>query len=117
MIIPRLFLLLCLYVLVLGAHAQRLETPNFSADIKVGCPEGHVSCDQLQARLLRKGGGQVITLRGRTLHTLCADGVTPCRFLGYVFSGRDRTYTLYDEGRLVIARGRTVMVDEKGQWQ
>jgi hypothetical protein len=56
-------------------------------------------------------------LQGRTLNSLCADGVTPCRFIGYEFRNGPFRYVVYDSGSLRVTRGDKVLVDEPGEWQ
>jgi hypothetical protein len=51
------------------------------------------------------------------MHTRCADGVSPCRFLGYVFVDGTTTYTVWANGTLSVKQGRTVLLQEQGAWQ
>ena len=60
--------------------------------------------------------GKVLTLKGRTLHTLGADGVTPSRFLGYEFRNGNTVYRVSQEGVLDVRQGEKVVVSEKGKW-
>ena len=96
---------------------QTLDTPGFTVRIEVRCSEGEVSCDDVVYRGESKRNKSVITLKGRTAHTLCADKVTPCRFLGYVFRKGAYTYFVSDAGELVVRNGDKVLVQETGAWQ
>ena len=52
------------------------------------------------------------------LHTLCADGATPCRFLGYKFENGNTTYYVHQDGLLEVIRNRDeVLVRERGSWR
>ena len=53
-------------------------------------------------------------MSGKTVHALCADGVTPCRFVGYEFKDGKLTYLVKEEGELLIRQGTQVIADEHG---
>ena len=100
------------------ASAAVLETPHYVVDISPQCEEGNVSCDRVAYQGKSKRSGQAITLEGRTWHSRCADGVTPCRFLGYRFENGNVTYYVHEDGRLRVVRGCDhVLVDEQGTWR
>jgi hypothetical protein len=44
-------------------------------------------------------------------------GVTPCRFLGYIFRNRTYTYFVTQAGELVVSMGDKVLVEEFGVWR
>lgn len=46
-----------------------------------------------------------------------ADGVSPCRFLGYDFKHRQLSYFVSDDGLLRVTRGSKTLAEEAGQWQ
>lgn len=103
-----------------GAQAQDtlvLDTPRYEVRIDVQCDEGSVSCDRVHYRGLSRQSGKALSLRGSTAHTTCADGVTPCRFLGYEFTNGATRYFVSDEGELVVSRGERVLVQEVGTWR
>lgn len=51
------------------------------------------------------------------MHTLCSDGVTPCRFLGYEFMNGNIAYRVFESGLLQVVRGENeVLVEEQGEW-
>lgn len=99
------------------SHAETLLTPSFKVEIKVNCAEGNVTCDDVTYTGTSRRTGQSISLRGRTMHTLCADGVTPCRFLGYEFRNGNIRYLVLEGGELLVTQGGRVVVRETGAWQ
>ena len=98
-------------------RVETLTTPGYVVRIEVGCAEGEVSCDKVRYEGTDRRSGASITLRGRTLHTTCADGVTPCRFLGYVFKRGGVSYTVLESGALVVRRGGRTLLEEAGRWE
>lgn len=100
-----------------AASVQTLDTPSFKVKIEVQCDEGEVSCNKVLYTGTSKKSGQAITLKGMSLHTKCADGKTPCRFLGYQFKSGNILYQVFDEGILLVKNGDKVLVQENGTWQ
>lgn len=99
------------------AQADTLTTASFSVQIRVNCAEGNVVCDDVRYEGTNRRSGQSLVLQGKTLNSLCADGVTPCRFIGYEFRNGPFRYVVYDSGSLRVTRGDKVLVDEPGEWQ
>lgn len=98
--------------------AQELVTPNYVITIERNCAEGNVTCDDVTYTGESKQSGNSITLKGTTWHTLCADGVTPCRFLGYRFENANVTYYVTEAGKLEVVRNEhEILVSEEGQWR
>ena len=112
----RLFALLLL-VISLPVLSEELDTPSYNITIQSNCEEGSVSCDNVSYTGVNKKSGKSITLKGSTSHTLCADGVTPCRFLGYQFKNGDTSYFVSEEGGLEVTNGDEVLVSETGTWR
>ena len=109
-------LALALFFISCALHAEILTTPTY--EIAVGaCPEGYVSCSAVDFVVTNLATGATSTYQGKTRHSLCKDGVTPCQFLGYQFSGKDRKFTLSVNGSLEInyTDGKDC-VFEQGQW-
>lgn len=96
--------------------SQRLDTPGFKITITQLCEEGNVTCAKVRYTGVSKKSGKAITLRGKTMHSTCADGVTPCRFQGYEFKSGRVNYTVHADGRLVVTDGNKTLVDQQGMW-
>jgi hypothetical protein len=95
-----------------------LITENHVVTITVNCEEGNVTCDDVTYHGVSRISGAETTLRGATMHTSCADGVTPCRFLGYEFTHGARTYRVYETGLLQVSGDRSkVLSEERGTWR
>ena len=113
----KLILLSLLLVTSMLSFAQQLDTPNYTIEIKQLCPEGEVQCQQVQYKGTSKVSGASIELTGSAWHSLCADGVTPCRFLGYQFNNGRIRYLVHESGLLqVIGSSGKVLLEEQGVW-
>lgn len=99
-----------------SAAADTLVTKNYTVGIQVNCPEGDVVCDDVSYHAVSHKSGNELRLKGKTLSRMCADGVTPCQFLGYEFTHGNTTYLVLDSGQLRVTQGDKVLVDETGQW-
>ncbi|WP_396622766.1 MULTISPECIES: hypothetical protein [Marinobacter] len=105
-------------LLSFSASAAELETGSFIINIESRCAEGEVSCNQMTYHGTSKATGNSIMLEGSSWHTLCADGDTPCRFLGYKFENGNTTYYVHQDGLLEVIRNRDeVLVRERGSWR
>ncbi len=98
------------------ALAQTLVTENFIIEIKNNCIEGVVVCDDITYIGTSKTSGNQIELTGRTHHVMCADGITPCRFLGYMFENGNVTYFVDQAGAIKVTQNESVLVEETGEW-
>jgi hypothetical protein len=94
-----------------------LDTPSYVVNIEVQCPEGNVTCDDVIYTGKSKKSGKTVRIKGSTWHTVCADGVTPCRFIGYKFRSGKTTYLVTQDGDLTVTQGKNVLLDEHGQWE
>jgi hypothetical protein len=94
-----------------------LETPSYTITVESRCPEGWVTCDDVKYVGTSKKTGKSITLTGKTVHTMGADGVTPAHFLGYVFKNGRTTYFVSEDGQFRVTRSSKVLVDETGVWK
>jgi hypothetical protein len=98
--------------------AAELKTPNFNITVTSLCEEGNVSCDKITYVGVNRKTGASIKLKGRTHHTTCADGTTPCKFLGYVFNNGNIQYFVSEDGYLLVTRNNhEVLLREKGKWR
>jgi hypothetical protein len=100
-----------------AAAQQVLTTESYDVTIHVRCPEGEVGCKDVRFAGLNRRTGGTLKLPGEELHTLCADKVTPCRFLGYVFRNGRQRYYVWEDGTLAVKQGCMVLLQEPGQWQ
>jgi hypothetical protein len=113
----KLMLFPLLLVLSSFTFAQQLDTPNYKVEIQQLCPEGEVQCQQVMYKGTSKVSGASIELKGSAWHSLCADGVTPCRFLGYQFNNGRIRYLVHESGLLqVIGSSGKVVLEEQGVW-
>ncbi|GHF99403.1 hypothetical protein GCM10017783_09290 [Deinococcus piscis] len=111
-------LVLCLIAAQAQAAAFTFITPTYRVTVTPQCAEGSVTCNDVSYLGQNRRTGQSLRLRGRTEHVLCADGVTPCRFVGYVFQNGSYRYAINeDQSTLNIWRGHTLIWSEVGQWQ
>lgn len=113
----KLILLPLLLLASAFTSAQQLDTPNYKVEIQQLCPEGEVQCQQVLYKGTSKVSGASIELKGKAWHSLCADGVTPCRFLGYQFNNGRIRYLVHESGLLqVMGSSGKVLLEEQGVW-
>ena len=99
------------------ASGQVLLTPGFRIVVERHCPEGSVICDRVSYLGEDRQTGALIRLMGSTSHSICADGVTPCRFRGYRFQNGNTTYLVEEDGFLRVLQGDKLLLEEQGEWQ
>ena len=99
-----------------AAAAQTLETRGYRVTLEPRCAEGEVACEEVGYTGVSRRSGLRIELTGRALHLSCADGVTPCRFVGWEFRNGEHVYRVLEHGELVVTRGGTVLVRQRGRW-
>jgi hypothetical protein len=99
------------------SNAATLETPSFVVRIDTQCIEGDLICNNVSYHGISKKRGASITLRGKKVYTMCADRITPCRFIGYEFINGDVRYFVSETGNLSVTRGKKSLVSEKGNWK
>lgn len=99
------------------SSSETFITKNFTIEIHSMCEEGNVTCDEIQFTLSVKGFESKKIVTGKTIHTRCADGVTPCAFQGYLFVTNDAKYFLYHSGVLeVVDKQDNPLLLEQGEW-
>ncbi|AMK76663.1 hypothetical protein A1342_19045 [Methylomonas methanica] len=97
--------------------ADTLTTASYVVTITRHCEEGDVSCNNVSYHGVSKKTGKSIDLKGSAKHAMCADGVTPCQFLGYQFKTGNISYLVLESGALRVVKGdKDVLVDEMGEW-
>ncbi|WP_250464796.1 hypothetical protein [Microbulbifer litoralis] len=105
------------FLLAIPVFADTLVTENYTIEIQQNCGEGNVTCDDVSYHSKSHKSGNQLRLKGKTLSRMCADGVTPCQFLGYEFKNGNTTYTVLDSGRLLVEQNGKTLVDESGEWR
>ncbi len=96
------------------ANAETLKTKNYQVKITRNCSEGNVICNNVTYVGKNLKTGQSIRLKGKTIHTKGADGVTPARFLGYEFRNNKFLYRVTENGVLTVFNGNKLILKEKG---
>ncbi len=98
--------------------AETLTTDNFIIQVERGCEEGVVTCDTMKFIYSPIGASKKQGVIGKTVHSLCADGVTPCKFQGYEFLADGAKYFIHNSGVLEVtdSEGNQLLV-EQGKWQ
>lgn len=94
-----------------------LKTPSFQVRITINCKEGVVVCNNVTYLGTSLKTGKSIKISGKSVHTLCADRVTPCRFLGYEFRNKQYLYSVSEDGLLEIYRNQKLVTSEQGTWE
>ena len=110
----------------LQAWVMVLDTPSFVIELTDPCPEGVVSCGNIQYLGISKKTGKSVRLVGSTVHTIARDGKSPSHFWGYRFINGSTIYFVNADGTLEV-RGRQTTADghylsakllfsEEGKW-
>lgn len=99
-----------------ASAAQTLTTPGYIVTLTAHCEEGEVGCAHVTYHGVSRSSGQAITLPGKTVMVMCADGVTPCHIGDYQFHSGPYLYSVYPDGRLVVTRDDKILVDQSGAW-
>jgi len=114
---PRHLGLLCLLLSgSLTAAERHLVTPSYQLRMDSRCVEGEVSCDRYTLQGQERKSGKPLMMQGRSMHTTCADGITPCRFLGYRFGNPEHSFLITEDGLLNIYHGDSLILHEQGRW-
>lgn len=90
-----------------------LYSENYKVNIEHDCLEGCVSCDNIRLVLYNNNTKEVSEHVGSTWHTTGSDGVTPSRFLGYVFEDDNKTYRVMNNVLQIIQDEDIVLVEEE----
>jgi len=101
-----------------AVSAETLTTDNFIIQIERGCEEGKVTCDTVRFIYSPVGIEKKQIVVGKTVHTKCADGITPCAFQGFEFLADGAKYFIHNSGVLEVtdSEGNQLLV-EQGTWQ
>ncbi|WP_434999169.1 hypothetical protein ACRZ5S_14900 [Vibrio scophthalmi] len=100
------------------SYADVLETQNYTISIEINCEQGEMLCKDVSYLGVSKKSQNQIQLKGETVHTICADGVTPCTFLGYRFQNGTVDYfvSVHGDLRVTNTSGDTLL-HESGEWR
>lgn len=113
----RLVFILGLLLFSAFCQSETLVTNKYEATVTQLCEEGAVVCDNVVLNLIDNVTGDKLRIGGETLHTKCADGITPCAFQGYVFTTSKNTYRILSKGQLQIFDKRGELIfSERGNW-
>lgn len=97
--------------------AEKLVTPSYEIEVAWNCGEGYVSCENIEFKVTNLISLKVETFIGRSNHSICADGVTPCKFQGYEFNSGELRFSLFNRGLLEITKSPTESIlNEEGKW-
>ncbi|OPX55361.1 hypothetical protein SAMN02745127_01581 [Oceanospirillum multiglobuliferum] len=112
------YVLIFIAVMSSVAFAETLITDSFTIQIERDCEEGEVTCDMMRFIYSPTDIEKKQIAIGRTVHTTCADGITPCAFQGYEFMTDGAKYFIYNSGILEITdiKNKPLLV-EQGRWQ
>ena len=99
------------------SHAETLQTTSYRIGVEWRCEQNSVTCDNVFFTVLNLETEEQMIYVGRTHHSICADGVTPCKFQGYSFQVESGLFRIYSRGELeIIASDGEILVAESGRW-
>ena len=107
----------CPFGAVASDSALILETKSHVVVLVEHCPEGDVACNDITYVGVSKKSGDSIRLKGKSVHSMGSDGVTPSRFLGYSFINGQTKYFIENDGTLSISQKGRVSTEQKGIWK
>lgn len=116
----RLPCLLAALVACLGCAsvvASELETRSYRVVVTEHCAEGESQCRNVSYLGTHKADGASIRLEGEAVVLMCADGVTPCRHIGYRFENGPYVYFVGEEGSLIVTRRGKQILSQRGRWK
>ena len=89
--------------------AETLYAPGFEITIDSECEEGEVVCERLIYQGKDFASGQPIRLQGVGVYAFCADGQTPCHYLGARFLNQGWVYFLSAENVIEVTRPNGIL--------
>ncbi|WP_347366187.1 hypothetical protein [Vibrio vulnificus] len=112
---------ICMMLLFLFSSSvlgQTFRTDNFELEFHNECGEGEVTCEKVRVFFSLIGIETKQEALGKSIHSLCADGITPCRFLGYELRSDGVRYIVYESGVLsVVDDSGNELLLEQGAWE
>lgn len=80
------------------------------------CEEYVVNCFDYTLIMYHRKTGELTQVKGESLHSLCADKVTPCQYLGTIFKKGEMKYFLNDgASAFKILKNNKVILEEKAK--
>ena len=103
---------LAIPVAAIDAEAQGMySSKTYEFSIERRCEEGRVSCDNVLLEARNKKTSERLRIVGATHHSRCADGISPCRFIGYIFE-KDGLRIFIDYQNIVVTRNGAEILRE-----
>ena len=102
------------------SHPDVLVTPSAKAIINQLCEEGEVTCSKVKLELVEVSSGTTLHAFGKTMHSICSDGTTPCAFQGWEFYNRNGVASIFitPAGKVTMQNQEgEVTFEESGTWQ
>ncbi len=93
-----------------------LTTPSYVITIEAHCPEYETLCNHVTYFETDRKTKKTLTLNGREVHHILADGITPGHFLGYEFKNGSTNYFVGEAGEFQMTQGTNVLIEEQGAW-
>mgnify|MGYP000465112909 CR=1 FL=1 len=112
--------IIILLVLSGFTHADVLVTPSAKAIITQLCEEGEVTCSEVKLELVEVSSDTTLHAFGKTLHSTCSDGTTPCAFQGWEFYHQNGVASIFISpvGKVTMQnQDGEVTFEESGTWQ
>ena len=95
------------------AEAKEMySSKTYEFSIERRCQEGWVSCDNVLLESRNKKTGENLRIIGSTHHSTCADGISPCRFIGYIFKKDDLKIVIDDQNIVLIRNGTQILREQ-----
>ena len=102
---------------IVVARGRTLVTQDYIVTVSINCPEGNVTCNDVTYYGVNKNTGDSLELQGKTVHSICADGITPCQFLGYEFFNGSYRYFVTHHNTLWVSQNGQHILEQSGYWE
>ena len=109
-IILKYLAIIILLILPAFTHAGELVTPSAKAIITQLCEEGEVTCSKVKLELIEISSDTTLHAFGKTRHSKCRDGTTPCTFQGWEFYNKNGVATIF-----ITSAGTVTMKSQEGE--
>ena len=105
-------LALCSCASIPETSAATILTKSYKITLLENCNED-VACQDVKFTAEKIDNGKRVRLNGRSVTSICNDGVTACHHLGYKFVDGSTTYFVSDDNWFDISRGDQVLLHEE----